>query len=149
MLAEVTSGHRWYLLMVVQAKVYVVLCDLVCIPPWVQVGLAAWWSYAGASSCLWPLLFSRHPRDLVLQAVVVPVVLGWPSLLASKARSLEETSAQVDCSQSPSRPAGKVGLPVYPKPISPITSRMTKGYKTGCTNQLAEHVIAAQYDTGT
>lgn len=45
--ADVTSGHRWYLLMVVQAKVYVVLCDMVCIPPWVQVGLAAWWSYAG------------------------------------------------------------------------------------------------------
>jgi len=45
--ADVTSGHRWYLLMLVQAKAYVVICDAVRIPPWAQVFLAAWCSYVG------------------------------------------------------------------------------------------------------
>jgi len=45
--ADVTSGHRWYLLMVLQAKLYVVLCDCLRIPPWAQVGFACWCSYSG------------------------------------------------------------------------------------------------------
>ncbi|OLQ05334.1 Linear gramicidin synthase subunit D [Symbiodinium microadriaticum] len=45
--ADVTSGHRWYLLMVLQAKLYVVLCDAIRIPSWVQVAFAIWCSYSG------------------------------------------------------------------------------------------------------
>ena len=72
-------------------------------------------------------------RDLVLKAVSVSVVLGWPNLLATKARSLAGTSAQVDCSQSPSRLAGKWDSLWFQSP----SGRMTRGCKAGCTNQLA------------
>jgi len=47
MKADSTSGHRWYLLMLLQAKFFVWICNSMCLPPWLQVLLASWSSYIG------------------------------------------------------------------------------------------------------
>eukprot|EP00931_Biecheleriopsis_adriatica_P036942 TRINITY_DN2120_c0_g3_i1.p1 TRINITY_DN2120_c0_g3~~TRINITY_DN2120_c0_g3_i1.p1 ORF type:complete len:1142 (+),score=165.38 TRINITY_DN2120_c0_g3_i1:59-3484(+) len=45
--ATAAAGHRWYILMVLQAKIFVRLCDKACVPPWLQIVVAAWASWLG------------------------------------------------------------------------------------------------------
>jgi len=45
--SDATAGHRWYLQMVLCAKLYLVICDSLCLPPFLQVLAAALCSFFG------------------------------------------------------------------------------------------------------
>ncbi|CAE7363022.1 unnamed protein product, partial [Symbiodinium sp. CCMP2456] len=50
--SHATSGHRWYLRMILCSKVYLVVCDRLRLPPFLQVLLAALCSYFGPVNAL-------------------------------------------------------------------------------------------------
>ncbi|CAE7882304.1 pcbAB, partial [Symbiodinium necroappetens] len=50
--SHATSGHRWYLRMILCSKVYLVICDRLSLPPFLQVLLAALCSYFGPVNAL-------------------------------------------------------------------------------------------------
>ncbi|CAE7210403.1 tycC [Symbiodinium sp. CCMP2592] len=45
--SDATAGHRWYLQMILCAKLYLVICDSLCLPPFLQVLVAALGSFFG------------------------------------------------------------------------------------------------------
>jgi len=45
--SDATAGHRWYLQMILCAKLYLVVCDSLCLPPFLQVLVAALGSFFG------------------------------------------------------------------------------------------------------
>jgi len=50
--SHATSGHRWYLRMILCSKVYLVICDRLRLPPFLQVLFAALCSYFGPVNAL-------------------------------------------------------------------------------------------------
>jgi len=47
--SPLVSAPRWYLLMLVHAKIFVRLCGCLCVPPWLQVVVSAMASWLGAA----------------------------------------------------------------------------------------------------
>ena len=39
--SDATAGHRWYLQMILCAKLYLVVCDSLCLPPFLQADFFA------------------------------------------------------------------------------------------------------------
>ena len=87
--SDATAGHRWYLQMILCAKLYLVVCDSLCLPPFLQadffarrfedvtvgrggrgarlLGRATCVAEcrAGVGGCAWQLLWSSECRQCV------------------------------------------------------------------------------------